>query len=68
MAKAQKGSDTPRPRRAAGSPGTAAPVKSKGLKTDAEDEDPIEAAKRRNREEEEITTEAIPAQELRKSL
>jgi len=68
MAKAQKGSDTPRPRRATGSPGTAAPVKSKGLKTDAEDEDPIEAAKRRNREEEEITTEAIPVQELRKSL
>src|SRR5690606_34158413 len=66
MAKAPRGSDTPRPRRAAGSSGTATPAK-KTLKVD-EDEDPIEAAKNRNREEEEITTEAIPVQELRKSL
>ncbi|MEX2234296.1 MAG: 30S ribosomal protein S1 [Cyclobacteriaceae bacterium] len=68
MAKAQKGSE-PRPRRATGAAGSSTPGKVKGPKpADAEDEDPIEAAKRRSREEEEITTEAIPVTELRKSL
>ena len=66
MAKAQKGPE-PRPRRATGSTGTATPAKTKGVKAD-EDEDPIEDAKNRNREDEEITTEAIPVTELRKSL
>src|SRR3989337_2163296 len=67
MAKSTRGSE-PRPRRATGSANTAPPGKSKGLNADVEDEDPVEAAKRRDREEEEITTEAIPVTELRKSL
>jgi small subunit ribosomal protein S1 len=67
MAKAPRGSE-PRPRRATGSSNPATPAKSKGTNADAEDEDPIEAAKRRKSEEEEITTEAIPVTELRKSL
>src|SRR5687767_613828 len=68
MAKAQRGSD-PRPRKAAGSSGAVPTSKSKGPKAaDTDDEDPIEAAKRRKREEEEIATEAIPVTELRKSL
>jgi small subunit ribosomal protein S1 len=69
MAKAQGRSDTPRPRKPAGSTSSAPAGKSKGPKSaDNEDEDPIEAAKRRKREEDEITTEAIPVTELRKSL
>ncbi|MEO5601333.1 MAG: 30S ribosomal protein S1 [Cyclobacteriaceae bacterium] len=68
MAKAQKGSE-PRPRRATGSASSTPPGKSKGINpADGDDEDPIEAAKRRKREDEEITTEAIPVTELRKSL
>jgi small subunit ribosomal protein S1 len=67
MAKAQKPEQ--RPRRAAGSSGAVPTSKPKGPKAaDSEDEDPIEAAKRRKREEEEIATEAIPVTELRKSL
>src|SRR5687768_13153903 len=68
MAKAQRGSDQPRPRKT--TPTAAASTgKAKGPKSPTdEDEDPIEAAKRRKREEEEITTEAIPVTELRKSL
>jgi small subunit ribosomal protein S1 len=58
----------PRPRRTTGSEKAAPVSKAKGGKTDADDEDPIEAAKRRKREEEEIATEAIPVTELRKSL
>jgi small subunit ribosomal protein S1 len=70
MAKApQRGGSEQRPRRAAGSSSPVSAGKSKGPKsTDNEDEDPIEAAKRRKREEEEISGEAIPANELRKSL
>jgi small subunit ribosomal protein S1 len=68
MAKAQKGPEQ-RPRRSAGSSSAAPASKSKGTgSSDNEDEDPIEAAKRRKREEDEITTEAIPVTELRKSL
>jgi small subunit ribosomal protein S1 len=68
MAKAQKGPE-PRPRKTAGTTGSAPTSKAKGsATTDGEDEDPIEAAKRRKREEEEIATEAIPVTELRKSL
>lgn len=68
MAKQQKGPES-RPKKPAG-PANAAPAsKAKGSKAiDGEEEDPIEAAKRRKREEEEITTEAIPVTELRKSL
>lgn len=68
MAKAPQKGPEQRPRRAAGS---SSPVggKSKAPKSaDNEDEDPIEAAKRRKREEEEISGEAIPVTELRKSL
>jgi len=65
MAKAQKGSE-PRPRRAAGSTGTAATSKSKAVKDDSGDED-VEDTRTRNREEE-VDSEAIPATELRKSL
>jgi small subunit ribosomal protein S1 len=69
MAKAQRGSDQQRPRKTAGPVGGSAPAsKAKGPKASDEDEDPIEAAKRRKREEEEISTEAIPVTELRKSL
>src|SRR5688572_15935550 len=68
MAKATRGGNEPRPRKPAGTTGSA-PSKAKGsAAADSEDEDPIEAAKRRKREEEEITTEAIPVTELRKSL
>jgi small subunit ribosomal protein S1 len=68
MAKApSRGSDQPRPRR--NQPAAGAPSKAKtGKSADGDDEDPIEAAKRRKREEEEIHTEAIPVTELRKSL
>ena len=67
MAKAQRGSE-PRPRRATGAAGTGTPGKSKVPKAEAaEDEDLIGEA-RRKREDEEITTEAIPVTELRKSL
>jgi small subunit ribosomal protein S1 len=68
MAKApSRGSDQPRPRR--NQPAAGAPSKAKtGKSSDGDDEDPIEAAKRRKREEEEIATEAIPVTELRKSL
>ena len=65
MAKAQRGSE-PRPRRATGAAGSSTPGKSKGPKTAAEEEDLIE--ERRDRDEEEISTEAIPVTELRKSL
>ncbi len=44
------------------------PAKSKAAKSDSEDEDPIEEAKNRKNDEDEITTEAIPVTELRKSL
>src|SRR5690606_12641444 len=56
----------PRPRRAAGSTGTAATSKSKAVKDDSGDED-VEDTRTRNREEE-VDSEAIPATELRKSL
>jgi small subunit ribosomal protein S1 len=70
MAKAPQKGPEHRPRRAAGSSsGASTAGKSKGPKSaDNEDEDPIEAAKRRKREEEEISGEAIPVTELRKSL
>lgn len=68
MAKAQKGPE-PRPRKAAGPSNAGPAAKSKVAKpADGEEEDPIEAAKTRKREEDEITTEAIPVTELRKSL
>jgi small subunit ribosomal protein S1 len=68
MAKApSRGSDQPRPRRNQPAAGTPSKAKT-GKSSDGDDEDPIEAAKRRKREEEEIATEAIPVTELRKSL
>lgn len=68
MAKAPQKGPEQRPRKTSGLAGSTSP-KSKGPKSaDNDDEDPIEAAKRRKREEEEIATEAIPVTELRKSL
>lgn len=63
MAKAQRGSE-PRPRRAAGSSGSAATSKSKVIADDSDDGDDIRTRDR----EEEIDSEAIPATELRKSF
>ncbi len=67
MAKAQNGPEKQRPRRTTGA-SAAGTGKTKGPAMEGEDEDPIEEAKTRKREDEEITTEAIPATELRKSL
>jgi len=66
MAKAQGGSQQRGPKKT--TPAASAPVKSKAPLLDGEEEDPIEAAKKNKRDDEEITTEAIPVTELRKSL